>query len=69
MNVFGATLGFGEQASVVEEWLRGVGDAFCGREVVLVDGYHAGDWLVLWTWGFKDLDMRVRSCGLDYRLV
>lgn len=54
----------------MEEWLRGVGDAFCGWEVVLVDDYHAGDWLVLlWIWGFKDLDMRIRTCGLVYRLV
>lgn len=37
----------------MEEWLRGVGDAFCGWEVVFVDGYHAGDWLVLRIWGFK----------------
>ena len=41
--VFGAKVGFGEEAFVVEERLRGVGDELCGREIVSIHLDHAGD--------------------------
>lgn len=44
--VFGAKVGFGEEAFVVEEWLRGVGDEVCGWEVVSIHLGHVGDCLM-----------------------
>lgn len=44
--VFGAKVGFGEEAFVVEERLRGVGDEVCGWEVVSINVDHTGDCLM-----------------------
>lgn len=44
--VLGAKVAFGEEAFIVEERLRGVGDEVCGWEVVSINVDHAGDCLM-----------------------